>query len=167
MLSQGLGKRLGSEPSASGSLETEAAIAGLLPVRYMSEEWATLALEAVESDPEVAKAVEGLDLSILAIVIGAPEDCYGFVFVRFEEGSLSEYRVGHDYEAVTKGLEAPTFVVSGHYDVFSAVNRGEITERRAILTGKLHLTGSVWKALKHMSAMEAVTRALNGIECET
>ncbi len=133
----------------------------------MTEEWAALALEAVESDEAVAAAVEGLDLSILAIVIGAPPECYGFVFVRFEEGSLSEYRVGHDYEAVTKGLGAPTFVVSGHYDVFASINRGELSERRALLTGKLHLTGSVWKALKHMSAMEAVTRALNTIECET
>ncbi len=133
----------------------------------MTEEWAALALEAVESDAEVAAAVKGLDLSILAIVLQAPEGCYGFVFVRFEDGSLSEYRVGHDYEAVTKGLGTPTFVVSGLYDVFAAVNRGEIGERRAILTGKLHLTGSVWKALKHMHAMEAVTRALNGIECET
>ncbi len=126
-----------------------------------------MALEAIEADAEVAAAVEGLDLSILAIILQPPEECYGFIFVRFEGGSLSEYRVGHDYEAVTEGLGSPTFVVSGHYDVFASVNRGELGERRAILTGKLHLTGSVWKALKHMTAMEAVTRALNGIECES
>lgn len=132
----------------------------------MSEEWAELALERVESDERVAKAVHGLDISILAIVLQPPQGCYGFVYVHFEDGGLSEYRVGHDYEAVTKGLGIPTFVVSGKYDVFAAVNRGELSERKAILTGKLHLTGSVWRALRHMGAMEAITQALNSIECE-
>lgn len=125
-----------------------------------------MALERVEDDEGVARAVEGLDVSILAIVLEAPQPCYGFVYVRFEEGSLAEYRVGHDYAAVTKDVGTPTFVVSGRYESFAAIQRGQLSERKAILTGKLHLTGSVWKALRHMAAMEAITRSLNSIECE-
>lgn len=136
-----------------------------MAVRYLSKQWADLALERVERDEDVQKAVKGLDLSILAIILEAPKECYGFVYVRFEKGQLAEYRVGHDYDKVTHGLEAPTFVVSGQYDVFVAINQGQLKERKAILTGKLHLTGSLWKALRHMSAMEAVTRCLNDIEC--
>jgi len=57
--------------------------------------------------------------------------------------------------------------VSGKYEVFAAMQRGEIGERRALLTGRLHLTGSLVKALRHMNALETVTAALNTIDCVT
>lgn len=150
----------------AAALKAPSRLRGALAIRYLTEEWAEKALERIEADEGVAEAVEGLDLSILAIILDRPDGCYGFIFVRFEDGALAEYRVGHDYMAVTHGLGTPTFVVSGRYEVFSQVQKGELTERKAILTGQLHLTGSLWKALRHMSAMEAVTRALNSIECE-
>lgn len=138
-----------------------------MPVQYLTEEWAELALQKVEEDRGITRAVEGIELSILAIVLGAPKGCYGFVYVHFDGDGLAEYRVGYDYAAVTKGVEPPTFVVSGQYDVFAAINRGKLSERRALLTGKLHLTGSLVKALRYMRAMEAVTKALNSIPCRT
>ena len=126
-----------------------------------------MALEVVESNPEVQQAVAGLELSILAIVLHPPKGSYGFTYVAFDGNGLSDYRVGFDYEAVTRGIQDPTFVVSGDYEVFAAINRGDLSERRALLTGKLHLTGSLLKALRHMHAMESVTRALNSVECRT
>ncbi len=137
-----------------------------LALQYLTEPWAEEALAAVESDEAVAKAVKGLKLSILTIVLQAPPDRYGFVYAAFDGRGLSEYRVGYDYDSVTNNIEEPTFVVSGPYEVFAQIQRGDLTERRALLTGKLHLTGSLIKALRHMSAMETITRAINKVECE-
>lgn len=135
-------------------------------IQYLTEAWAERALERVENDPDVLKAVRGLQISLLAIILGSPDGRYGFLYVAFDGTSLSEYRVGYDYEAVTRGLDSPTFVVSGPYEVFAQIARGELSERKALMTGRLHLTGGLLKALRHMRAMEAVTRALNSIECE-
>ncbi len=134
---------------------------------YLTQAWAEQALAAVEADAKVQKAVAGLDLSLLAIILDAPDGRYGFIYVAFDAQGLSDYRVGYDYDAVTKGLAEPTFVVSGKYEVFAAMQRGELGERRALLTGKLHLTGSLMKALRHMNALETVTAALTTIDCET
>jgi putative sterol carrier protein len=108
-----------------------------LVLRYLSESWAEQALQQVESDERVLAATRGLQLSLLAIILNAPKDAYGFLYVAFD------------------------------YAVFAAIQRGEITERRAILTGKLHLTGSLVKALRHMRALETVTASLRTIACET
>lgn len=133
---------------------------------YLSEAWAARALERVETDPEVLAAVKGLDISVLAIILDSPKGRYGFLYVAFDGTGLSEYRVGFDFDAVTKGLDSPMFVVSGPYEVFAQITRGELSERKALLTGKLHLTGGLLRALRYMRALETVTAALNSIECE-
>lgn len=137
-----------------------------MPVHYLTEAWAEEALKRVETDPRILKAIHGIHLSILTIILGAPRDAYGFVYVAFDEGGLAEYRVGHDYHTVTRGIPKPTFVVSGDYQVFAEVQRGELSERRALLTGKLHLTGGLVKALRYIRALEAVTGVLREIECD-
>ncbi len=147
-------------------MKPPARLGHLLAVRYLTEEWAELALERVEADERILAAVKGMDISVLAIILQPPEGCYGFIYVQFRDGGLAEYRVGHDYHAITNDVR-PTFVVSGQYDVFAEITRGDITERKALLAGKLHLTGGLFKALKHMRAMEAITHALNDIECQT
>ncbi len=156
------GRRRGANPSSALR-----SCWALLAIQYLSQEWAEAALARVESDAEVRSALKGVKISILAIILGSPEGRYGFLYVAFDGTGLSEYRVGYDYDAVTKGLESPTFVVSGPYEVFASVVRGEITERKALMTGKLHLTGGLLRALRHMNAMTIITDSLNSIECET
>ena len=129
----------------------------------MSKDWAEEALQRVESDPRIAKVLRGLDLSILTIITGGPEETYGFLYVKFDGNGLAEYRVGHEYKAVADGIPTPTFVVSGKYEVFNGIQLGHINERRALLTGKLHLTGSMIKALRHMRALETVTKVLQEV----
>ncbi len=129
----------------------------------MSQEWAEEALRRVESDDRVSKALKGIQLSILTIITEGPKDTYGFLYVQFDGTGLSEYRVGHEYAAVADGIPEPTFVVSGKYNVFQSIQLGELGEKKALLTGKLHLTGSMMKALRHMRAMEAITKVLQEI----
>lgn len=138
-----------------------------LALRYLSEAWAEEALRRVEQSPEIRKAVKGIDLSLLTIILDPPEEAYGFIYAAFDGEGLTEYRVGKDYSAIADGVPAPTFAVSGSYETFSAMQRGELGERRALLTGKLHLTGSMLKALRHMRAMETVSEVLRSIECDT
>ncbi len=132
----------------------------------MSQDWAEEALQRVESDPRIAQALKGISVSILTIITEGPKDTYGFLYVHFDGQGLAEYRVGYEYEAVAKGIDTPTFVVSGKYDVFNDIQLGKLSERRALIAGKLHLTGSMLKALRHMRALETVTKVLQEIPVE-
>ncbi len=156
-----LGKSLGGW--ASQGFKVEAGVPALLALTYMSEPWAEEALRRVETDARIAKALSGIQLSILTIITEAPEDTYGFLYVRFDGHGLADYRVGGDYQTVTDNIETPTFVVSGAYDVFRDIQLGHYSERKALLTGKLHLTGSMIKALRHMRALESITKVLQEI----
>ncbi|HLF16413.1 MAG TPA: SCP2 sterol-binding domain-containing protein [Candidatus Thermoplasmatota archaeon] len=138
-----------------------------MAIQYLSEAWAEQALRRVETDARIRKALAGIELSLLVIVLHPPKACYGFLYTAFDRRGLSDYRVGYDYHAVAKGLAPPTFVVSGHYDVFAAIQRRELSERRALVMGKLHLTGSMVKALRHMRALETITEVLTAIPCKT
>ncbi len=50
---------------------------------------------------------------------------------------------------------------------YLALQRRELSERRAILTGQLHLTGSMVKALRHMRILETITAVTSEIPCKT
>ncbi len=139
----------------------------LLAVRYLSPEWGEQALEILENDETVRNAMRGVSIRLLTIIVNGPPETFQFIYADVQEGELVAYRVGANYEEVTKGLPKPDFTVSGEYDVFAACQDGDLSERRAILTGKLHLTGSVFKALRHLPALEALTMAMRHVECVT
>lgn len=136
-------------------------------MQYLSQPWAEQVLRLIETDPRVHDALDGIELSILTIILHPPKGCYGFLYARFDANGLADYRTGHDFHAVAKGVPEPTFVLSGDYAVFAALQRRELTERRALLSGKLHLTGSMVKALRHMRALEAITAVTSSIPCKT
>jgi hypothetical protein len=135
--------------------------------QYLSPAWAEQALRLIETDARVARALHGVELSLLTIILHPPKGCYGFLYAAFDADGLKDYRVGVDYASVAKGLPEPTFTISGEYPVFAAIQRGELTERKALLAGKLHLTGSMVKALRHMKSLEAITGVLSSIPCTT
>jgi putative sterol carrier protein len=134
-----------------------------LAYRYMTQDWAEEALRRIESDERIKKVLNGVDLSILSIIADGPKGAYGFLYVHYDGQGLAEYRVGHEYSAVAGGILEPTFVISGKYEVFLEIQLGKLGEKKAIITGKLHLTGSMMKALRHMRAMETITKVLREI----
>ncbi len=165
----GAGKVATSTPKALGPARPALAKgkASPAPVQYLSEPWARRVLSVIETDARIAKALDGLEVSILTIILHPPKGCYGFLYAAFDAGGLVDYRTGHDFQAVAKGLPEPTFAISGDYHVFAALQRRELSERRAILTGQLHLTGSMLKAMRYMRVLEAITAVTSEIPCET
>lgn len=136
-------------------------------VQYLSQPWAEEVLRLIETDARIHAALDGVELSILTIILHPPKGCYGFLYAAFDKDGLADYRTGHDFHAVAKGLPEPTFVLSGDYKVFAALQRREITERKALLGGQLHLTGGMVKALRHMKVLEAITAVTSSIPCKT
>ena len=142
-------------------------VAGPLQVQYLSPAWAEEALRLVETDARISRELKGTAVSLLTIITRPPKGCYGFLYAAFDADGLKDYRVGFDFASVARGLGEPDFTISGDYSVFAAIQRGEMTERKALLSGKLHLTGGMLNALRHMRQLEAITAVLTSIPCTT
>lgn len=121
----------------------------------------------VETDARITRTLDGSAVSLLTIITHPPPGCYGFLYAAFDDDGLKDYRVGFDFASVARGLDEPTFTISGEYAVFAAIQRGEMTERKALLSGQLHLTGGMVRALRHMRQLEAITGVLTSIPCAT
>ena len=138
-----------------------------MPLQYLSPAWGEEALRLVETDARIRRALGGVEVSLLTIVTGPPKGCYGFLYAAFDADGLKDYRVGFDFASVVRGLGEPTFTISGDYATFAAIQRGEMSERKALLSGRLHLTGGMLNALRHMRELEAITGVLTSIPCAT
>ena len=75
-----------------------------MPVQYLSPEWAEQALRLIETDARIDRALGGLEVSLLTIITRPPKGCYGFLYAAFDADGLKDYRVGHDFASVARGL---------------------------------------------------------------
>jgi len=136
-----------------------------LPIAYLGREWGRQALATLRSDPRVKEAVEGLNVSVLTRITGAPEGRYAWLYATFDDGKV-EGSMGKD-DSGLEALPAPAFTITGPYEVFASIQRGELTEHRAFLSGQLQVDGNRLKALRLLGPLSTVTGVLAKIECET
>jgi hypothetical protein len=137
-----------------------------LAVAYLGPGWGKKALAILRTDPRVLEALQGVKVRLLTRVTDAPEGRYDYLWADFDGTGLAEGRMGHVGDGVLETLE-PTLTLEGGYDVFAAIQRGELTERTAFLSGRLKVHGSRVLALRYMGALEVITEALAEISCET
>lgn len=140
---------------------------GPVAVAYLGPEWGKRALRVIRSDPRVQQAVRSLELTVLTVIDDPPKGRYGYFYAAFAGKGLAAGEVGHMDDGKLAALAPPDFTIRGPYEVFAAIQRGEITERIAVLSGRLHVEGSRIAALRHMGALETVTAALAEIPCRT
>ncbi|MEA3144583.1 MAG: hypothetical protein QOG31_1907 [Thermoplasmata archaeon] len=133
---------------------------------YLGPGWGKRALAIMRGDPRVQEALRGVKVRLLTRITDAPPGRYGYLWAEFDGTGLADARMGHADDAALAALE-PTLTLEGTYATFAAIQRGELTERKAFLAGRLKVKGSRIQALRHMGALEAVTAALAEIPCET
>ncbi len=119
----------------------------------------------MRGDPRIAEAVKGINIRLLIHIKDPPADRYHYLYAHFDGKGLADGRMGHDTDGVLATLPEPTLTIEGPYAVFAAVQKGELSERKAILSGSLHVKGSRLLALRYMGALETVTEVLGEIPC--
>jgi hypothetical protein len=141
-------------------------VARTLTVPYLGPGWGRKALAVMRTDPRVQESLQGVKLRLLVRITEVPAGRYTYLWADFDGAGLADARMGHAGDGALEALE-PTVTLEGPYAVFAAIQRGELTERKAFLSGQLRLHGSRIQALRHMGALEAVTGALAEIPCQT
>jgi len=124
--------------------------------QYLSQDWRDEAEKRLNAElpPERMNYVTS---SMTNLYKNCPDGKDRFLFFKFEDGRFADMQVGEG--------EAPKaeFAISGDYDVFAKITRGELGAQRALMTMKLKLKGNMVKALKLASLADRLNKVLAGI----
>jgi putative sterol carrier protein len=99
--------------------------------------------------------MKNISTSMSNIYKNCPDGKEKYLFVRLEEGAVSDLQVGEGEPPKAE------FRVTGDYDVFSRITRAELGAHTALMTGKLKLKGNMVKALKLASLADRINKVFS------
>jgi putative sterol carrier protein len=127
--------------------------------QYLSQDWRDEAEKRLNAElpPERMNYVTS---SMTNLYKNCPDGKDRFLFFKFEDGRFADMQVGEGEPPKAE------FVISGDYDVFAKITRGEMGAQRALMTMKLKLKGNMVKALKLASLADRLNKVLASIPTE-
>lgn len=129
------------------------------PPRYLSKKWIDAARRRVESIPDLAEVVGGVSLSLLMVVTDRPGLDGEAIYIEFDEGDLKHVKAG-GRDAFESRYDETEFTVWASYDTFAEIHAGRLNEKMAVLSGRIHLKGSMFRALKLLKIVEKLNAIL-------
>ena len=127
--------------------------------KYLSREWQEEVQRRVKKEltPKQMKKVTAVLVNKFK---KCPDGKDRYMMIKYEKGELAEFTVNEGTPPKS------AFGLVGSYSVFAQVNRNEFSAKTAVLTGKLKLEGSKFKALKLASITETFGKILASIPTE-
>jgi len=121
--------------------------------KYLSPEWRDEAERRlkVELPPDRMNFVTS---SMSNIYKNCPDGSEKYLYFKFMEGKFAEMLVGEGESP------KPEFAVSGDYQTFAKITRGELGAQKALMTLKLKLKGNMVKALRLASLADRLNKVL-------
>ena len=129
---------------------------------FPSVEWITAAIEALNAQRELPRALEGLGTDLAAVVeayppaIPAPVAVYG----KHEGGRIGAWRMLVDEDDILE-LE-PTYVLRAGYAVWKSLLRGE-DPIKAALSGRVQVTGNLEALVRRAQYVPMLRAAFESI----
>jgi hypothetical protein len=134
-------------------------------VRFPSAPWAAAVVEALNRQPDLARALQGLAADLAAVVEADPpvlaEDVA--VWGRHAGGRVAEWRMLEDADEILE-LE-PAYVVRAPYRVWRALLRGDDAVQAA-LSGRLRVQGDLEALVRRAHFRYVVEAALAAVPTE-
>jgi len=133
-------------------------------VRFLSDEWIEKARDIVieELDPE--KDFKNATTSLLNKINNIPPDGKSVNFyISIKNGNLEEMQIDKTDSLKEKDAE---FVVSGNYDTFVQIFKGEISTLIALIKNRVKIKGDKIKAMKFVEPIDKMNVCLKKINTE-
>jgi putative sterol carrier protein len=126
-------------------------------VKFLSEEWAKAITESLNSSEDFKKAATGQQAKLQQVVSDAPDS--GEVKYYFTlEGGAAEVAVGE--------LSDAEATITQNYETAVAINKQELNPQAAFMQGKLKIAGNMMKLMQLQSVINAMPKAVEGVEIE-
>jgi putative sterol carrier protein len=128
-------------------------------VKYLSQQWRDEAERRLKAElpPERMNFVTS---SMSNIYQNCPDGKDRYLYFKFVDGKFEEMRIGEGESP------KPEFAVSGDYETFAKITRGELGAQKALMTMKLKLKGNMVKALRLASLADRLNKVLATIPTE-
>lgn len=124
--------------------------------KFLSEEWAAEATEALNSHEGFKNAIGAADLGIQFVTTDAPDGEVNYYLQT--SGGNAALAVGE--------LEGADVTVKQNYDTAVGIAKGEINTQTAFMTGKLKVSGNLAKLMMHQSAVQQWGAAVSDMDVE-
>ena len=124
--------------------------------KFLSEEWAQEATNALNSHEGFKNAIGAADLGIQFSTTDAPD------------GEVDYYlsTSGGNATLALGTLEGADVTVKQNYDTAAAIAKGELNTQPAFMTGKLKVSGNLAKLMMHQNAVQQWSAAVSDMEVE-
>jgi putative sterol carrier protein len=122
-------------------------------VKYLSPEWRDEAERRLKSElpPERMNFTTS---SMSNIYKNCPDGSEKYLYFKFVDGRFEELLIGEGESP------KPEFAISGDYETFAKITRGELNAQKALMTLKLKLKGNMVKALRLASLADRLNKVL-------
>jgi putative sterol carrier protein len=126
-----------------------------VPVRFLSEEWAT-ELKGRLNASESFKKAAGLTAAKLQQVITGPagEERY---WIQVGDGSI---------DMGSGGIDAPDATITQDYETAAALARSELNAVSAFMSGKIRITGNMMLIMQLQAVIAELPRAMQEMDIE-
>jgi putative sterol carrier protein len=121
--------------------------------QYLSPEWRDEAERRLKAElpPERMNFVTS---SMSNIYQNCPDGTEKYLYFKFVDGKFDQMLIG------VGESPKPEFAVSGDYQTFAKITRGELGAQKALMTMKLKLKGNMVKALRLASLADRLNKVL-------
>jgi putative sterol carrier protein len=127
--------------------------------QYLSPEWCAEAKRLIK-EQLTPENMNNATTSLSNIYRHCPDGKERYLYIKFENGDPTVFEVG---EGVSPKAE---FKVSGDYETFAKISRAELVSQKALMTGKLTLSGNMAKALSLTPIMDRFNKVLSQVTTE-
>jgi putative sterol carrier protein len=133
-------------------------------VKFLSEEWIEIAKTVATDELDPEQDLNNATASLLSVITNVPPDGNTlYLYLSVKHGILSELQVSHNGSLLQKDAE---FVVSGNYDTFKQLFRGEMSTLIALIKNRVQINGDKKKALMFVKPIDRFTSCLRKIDTE-
>jgi putative sterol carrier protein len=124
--------------------------------KFLSEEWAQEASDALNSHDGFKNAIGAADLGIQFNTTDTPDGEVDYYLST--SGGVATLAIG--------SLEGADVTVKQNYETAAAIAKGELNTQTAFMTGKLKVSGNLAKLMMHQSAVQQWSAAVSDMKVE-
>ena len=133
-------------------------------VKFLTEEWFTIAQNVAIQNLDPQKDLKNATASLLNVIHDVPPDGRTLYFyISVKNGIISEMILDEKDSLLEKNAE---FVITGNYDIFSQIIKGEMNTLIALLKNRVQIKGNKSKAMQFARPIDKLNACLREIDTE-
>ena len=133
-------------------------------MKFLSDEWIELAKQITTKKLHPEKDLKKATASLLNIIENIPPDGRKvYLYISVKNGIIEDMLIDKTGSLLEKDAE---FVVTGNYETFVQIIKGEMSSLIALIKNRIKITGDKLKALQFSKSIDKLNECLREIDTQ-